>query len=769
MLVLHPASGYISLIMQLQTPFMKSFIPPVFSAVLLALLLSACGPSVYYVRPPDWKDAFKRDSAIASYREVLRDVTVFVDPGHGGEDRDGIGPGEDVVEADVNLRVALTLRDYLKKAGANVMLSRETDKTVPLEARAEQANANNADIFVSIHHNAAGNPYTNYTATFYHSRPGEMGYAPSSRDLAKYIQRDLAYVMGNPGPLASFDGTMSDYLLYPGKGFSVLRNTTMTAALVECGFFTSAYEEQRLKLPEFNDIQAWGIFRGIGKYFEAGIPRLAYTSPRVFRENTPKIEIQVRDRADIIDESILVYIDGSEQGFTFNRKTGKITVSPFAELSQGYHHLTAQVRNSNGNSSAPFELYFAVGNPPVQLRSTADPAIVPPDRSAFSMVTVLALDSTGSSVPDGLPIRFRTSSGIDTMLTLENGMARVNVYPGRAERVTFEATNGPVKTEGLITTSTDAKYTRGIVMSTDGKAVAGATVELPGGGVVRSNDEGVYIVAGKDTENMRVVISATGYFGREEQLSGRPIQDPVLLSPVAHGALRGKTVILDIPDATENMQDRVDAMSLRHLRQLLTASGARVIVPVTDGKQTLEDVLALYPEAPVFQFGVSGSDRVITLRANARSDSRNFGVRMQRIFPQFTGIGLNRFVLRIPWREDLKNRQQISVTLPVPSNRTYAQQLAPLFSWNIAWAMYASILADEGYGTEGTKMVEVTVHDAAGKPASFVRVQLNHALTAMTDNEGVCRFIGVSVEEDEVRVIDDGDYVVKGVRTEIMR
>ncbi|MDT8323876.1 MAG: hypothetical protein RRA94_07200, partial [Bacteroidota bacterium] len=97
------------------------------------------------------------------------------------------------------------------------------------------------------------------------------------------------------------------------------------------------------------------------------------------------------------------------------------------------------------------------------------------------------------------------------------------------------------------------------------------------------------------------------------------------------------------------------------------------------------------------------------------------------------------------------------------------QQLAPLFSWNIAWAMYASILAAEGYGTEGTKMVEVTVHDADGKPAPFVRVQLNHALTAMTDNEGVCRFIGVSVEEDEVRVIDDGDYVVKGVRTEIMR
>ena len=172
------------------------------AAGLFALLLQACGPTVYYVRPPDWKEAFRRDSTIASYRDALKDVTIFIDPGHGGEDRDGVGPAEDVVEADVNLRVSLALRDYLKKAGANVMLSREEDKTVPLEARAQQANANNAEIFVSIHHNSAGNPLTNYTTTFYHARPGQPGYAPSSQDLARYIQRDLAYAMGNPGPLA---------------------------------------------------------------------------------------------------------------------------------------------------------------------------------------------------------------------------------------------------------------------------------------------------------------------------------------------------------------------------------------------------------------------------------------------------------------------------------------------------------------------------------------------------------------------------------------
>ncbi|MBR9978398.1 MAG: N-acetylmuramoyl-L-alanine amidase [Bacteroidetes bacterium] len=741
---------------------------PIAAVLLGAMILSACGPTVHYIRPPHWKDIFKRDSTIASYRDVLQDVTVFVDPGHGGDDRDGVGPAGDVVEADVNLRVALSLRDYLKKAGVNVMLSRENDVTVPLAARAEQANANKAEIFVSIHHNAAGNPFTNYTATFYHARPGIPGYAPSSRDLARYIQRDLSYAMGNPGPLASFDGTMSDYLVFPDKGFAVLRNTRMTAVLVECGFFTSEYEEQRLRLTEFNEIQAWGIFLGIGKYFQAGIPRIRYESPLVFSDPTPKIELTVSDRSEILDESIRVYINGEEQGFTYNRKTGNITVSTSRALSQGYHHLTAQVRNSNGNSSGPFELHFAIGKPPVILRATADPPVLPPDRGVYSVVSILALDSTGSSVADGLPIRFRTSNGVDTILTVENGIARINVYPDREQRITFEAMNGPIRTDGVLTTSPDAQYTRGLVMSTDGKAVPNAEILLPGSSRVSTSERGEYIIAGRDTDGMRVVFTAPGYFGRNEVLTDLPVQDPVLLSPIAHGVLIGKTYILDLA-GEEAGGDGVDYLALRNLRQLLLASGARVISTQGEGAPTLKEALALYRDAPVFQFTTDARSREITLRANGLSSSRDFGVRMQRIFPQFTGIGLHRFVLRIPWREELKNHQQISVTLPMPSGRTYAQQVTPLFSWNIAWAVYASILAGENFGTSGTKLVEVTVHDEQGNPAPYVLVELNHSLIAMTDNEGICRFPGVSVDEDEVRVLDSGPYIIKGVRTEMMR
>ena len=73
------------------------------------------------------------------------------------------------------------------------------------------------------------------------------------------------------------------------------------------------------------------------------------------------------------------------------------------------------------------------------------------------------------------------------------------------------------------------------------------------------------------------------------------------------------------------------------------------------------------------------------------------------------------------------------------------------------------------YSSSGAKMVEVTVHDKDGNPAPYVLVQLNHALTGMTDNVGKCRFVGVSVDEDEVRVFEPEKYVIKGVRTEVMR
>ncbi|MCX7797852.1 MAG: N-acetylmuramoyl-L-alanine amidase [Melioribacter sp.] len=325
--------------------------------IILSYTLSSCYICNFplYEYPPDWKGISKRDSVLAYYSKYLNGKKIFLDPGHGGEDRKNRSKDGKIIEADVNLRVALYLREYLQKAGAVVIMSREEDKTVPLYLRSELANQSNADLFISIHHNAPAkweDDYTNYTATYYHAKEDSYEYEPCERDIAKYIQRDLSYVMGNPGGLGSFDGTYSDYEIYPGEGFSVLRKTKIPAVLVECAFHTSRLENLRLNDEVFNQIQAWGIFRGIGKYYRAGIPEIVIIKDSVFyKNNLLKIAFMLKDSSGINPKSIRVYFNKEEVSFQFvnNIVSLGITVNDNKE-----NFLRVICANKNGNHSLPF-------------------------------------------------------------------------------------------------------------------------------------------------------------------------------------------------------------------------------------------------------------------------------------------------------------------------------------------------------------------------------------------------------------------------------
>ncbi len=326
---------------------------------LFAFIFIQCSTSKYpiYEIPPDWKETSNRDSTIKYYWKYLTGKKIFIDPGHGGEDRKNKNLKGDIIEADVNLRVSLFLKDYLLKAGANVEMSREEDKTVPLALRSEIANKSEADIFVSIHHNAPGKAEdnsTNYTSVYYHAKETDYEYEPNERDLAKYIQRDLSYVMGNPGGLGSFDGTYSDYIIYPGEGFSVLRKTNTPSVLVECAFHTSRLEELRLNDETFNQIQAWGIFRGIAKYFKAGIPEVELLNDSTkFKNGKLKASFYLKDSSGIDTKSIQVFWDKNEVDFSFDKKTSILSFE-IDLLKEGSYSLKIICANKKGNHSLPF-------------------------------------------------------------------------------------------------------------------------------------------------------------------------------------------------------------------------------------------------------------------------------------------------------------------------------------------------------------------------------------------------------------------------------
>jgi N-acetylmuramoyl-L-alanine amidase len=333
---------------------------------LLLAIISGCTTvvKIHYEIPPDWKADSTRSKTIEKYSQYLRGRKFFLDPGHGGNDRKNKGRLGLVTEADVNLRVALDLRDYLESAGSIVYLSRDKDTTVNLKDRSIISNKSDADVFISIHHNAtasANDNWTNYTSTYYHAKETDFEFEPCNHDLAKYVERDLSYVMDNPGGLGSFDGTYSDYAIYPGQGFSVLRLSEKPAILIECGFFTNNSEEQRLSIDEFNKIEAWGIFRGLAKYFKASIPQIIpkFGDTSKYFNQGANLKLQLQDISGINPKSIVVYCDTFQTYFNFDKNV--LTV-PLEYLSSGEHSIRIICSNNNENHSFPFRRKIIISN-----------------------------------------------------------------------------------------------------------------------------------------------------------------------------------------------------------------------------------------------------------------------------------------------------------------------------------------------------------------------------------------------------------------------
>lgn len=146
-----------------------------------------------------------------------RAQSICVDPGHGGSDPGAVGCG--LEEKDVNLDTGLRLRDLLQGAGFSVLMTRETDVFISLVGRADYANANGADRFVSIHANSnSGTPATGtetYCAT---------GASANAVDLRDKIQAEMVAAWG----LADRGGKTAN--------FTVLTATAMPATLSELGF-----------------------------------------------------------------------------------------------------------------------------------------------------------------------------------------------------------------------------------------------------------------------------------------------------------------------------------------------------------------------------------------------------------------------------------------------------------------------------------------------------------------------------------------------------
>lgn len=237
--------------------------------------------------------------------EIMRLMTIVLDPGHGGEDPGAVGRGGSY-EKNVTLEVARRLKAKIdEQPNMRAVLTRDEDFFIPLHERVRKARGVQADLFVSVHADAFIKPTARGSSVFVLSENGASSSAArwlatkeNAADLIggvnlsvkdRYLARTLldlsqtatindslklgAAVLGELGRINTLHKAQVEQ-----AGFAVLKAPDIPSILVETAFISNPEEEKRLNDDAYQDQLADAIMKGIRRYF-AKNPSL--TKPRL--------------------------------------------------------------------------------------------------------------------------------------------------------------------------------------------------------------------------------------------------------------------------------------------------------------------------------------------------------------------------------------------------------------------------------------------------------------------------------------------------------
>lgn len=202
---------------------------------------------------------------------------VFIDAGHGGKDNGS--SYNDRIEDKINLQIANRVEEKLKKLGIDVEVSRNNDSYVSLSQRTAKSNLSDADMFISIHQNAADDTTANGVETYY--------YNDDNKDFAKNMQKSLLQSTGS-----------NDRGARKGN-LQVLRDNEKPAVLVESGFISSSSEGAKLETKAYQEKIADGIVAGVKS--NIGVK--------------PNVNVKTNNVAIVLEDNVNVR---SGRGNTFN-------------------------------------------------------------------------------------------------------------------------------------------------------------------------------------------------------------------------------------------------------------------------------------------------------------------------------------------------------------------------------------------------------------------------------------------------------------------
>ena len=188
---------------------------------------------------------------------------ILVDAGHGGSDPGMIGVGG-LEEKGINLSISLLLRDTLEKSGYSVIMTREEDKGLydssaankkaqDMQRRIAMIREHMPVLSVSIHQNSYHDAGVHGPQVFYYESSVE------GKKLAEAVQSSLNDLLEVDRP-RKVKGNTSYYLLKRSSG---------TLVIVECGFLTNPEEAQKLQTKEYQEKDAAAVSEGIRTYLNA--------------------------------------------------------------------------------------------------------------------------------------------------------------------------------------------------------------------------------------------------------------------------------------------------------------------------------------------------------------------------------------------------------------------------------------------------------------------------------------------------------------------
>ena len=204
---------------------------------------------------PDGSSAYVASWIVSASKQMdfsqpdkgIKGKTIVIDPGHGGSD-DGTTGVTGTLEKLMTLKTAELLSSKLKNEGANVILTRNSDEYVSLDARVAISVLNHADAFIAIHFDSDSDSSVSGHTTYYNHR--------NQKKLAEAIDQGI-----------------SANVLIPDRGvrfgdFHVIRENPQPAVLLELGYLSNPGDEKTVNTVQYQESVTNGILDGVTQYFK---------------------------------------------------------------------------------------------------------------------------------------------------------------------------------------------------------------------------------------------------------------------------------------------------------------------------------------------------------------------------------------------------------------------------------------------------------------------------------------------------------------------